>query len=110
MKQPFIEKTSSGMDVFFHMGVFRMYPGLIFSFEHKSAPRKLLQLRVFVGILDYLYVRWTKNLKLVEPLFTVTRSWSSYFVIFKFSINMQCFMMLLEQFGQIVVRAVATVT
>ena len=36
-----------------------------------------------VGILDFLYVSWTKISNLVEPLAVGTRSWSSLFRHFK---------------------------
>ena len=39
---------------------------------------------VSVGILDFFYVRWTKNLNLMEPLAMGNRTWSSYLGISKF--------------------------
>ena len=45
----------------------------------------------------FFYVRWTKNLNLVEPLFMVTRTWSDYFVISKFLDYMQNYMLRLER-------------
>ena len=40
-------------------------------------------MHVSVGSLYFHYVRWTKNLKIVESLVIVTRTWSSYSVISK---------------------------
>ena len=66
-------------------------------------------MHVSVGILDFLSVRWTRSSNLVEPLVMVTRTWDSFFVISKYSDYMQYSMMLLEKFGHIVVKALATV-
>ena len=63
-----------------------------------------------VGILDFLYVRWTKNLNLVEPLVMGTRTWSFHFVISKNLDYTQYYMMLLEQFGHIAVKDLVNVT
>ena len=67
-------------------------------------------MHVSVGILDSFYVRWTKKLKVVEPLVMGTRSWSFYFVPSKYLDCTQYYMMLLEQYGQIVLRDLVTVT
>ena len=42
-------------------------------------------MHVFVGILDFLYVRWTKNLKLVDSLVMEILIWTLYFVTPKYS-------------------------
>ena len=62
------------------------------------------------GTLDFLYVRRTKNLGLVELLVMVTRTGSAYLVISKFSDYLQNYMMPLEQCGHKVVRSPATIT
>ena len=67
-------------------------------------------MHVSVGILEFLYVRWTKNLNLVEPLVMGSRTWSSYFVISKYLDYTQNYMMLLEQSEHIVVKDLVTVT
>ena len=53
-------------------------------------------MHVSVGILDFLYMRWTKSLNLVEPLVMGTRTWSLYFVISKYLDYTQYYMMLLH--------------
>ena len=68
------------------------------------------QVHVSVGILDFLYVRWTKNLKLVEPLVMGTRTWSSHFVISKSLDYTQYYMFLLQQCDNIVAEVETTVT
>ena len=65
---------------------------------------------MFLGILDFPYARWTKNLNFVEPLVMVSRTWSSYFVISMYLDYMQNYMMLLEQQEHIVAKVQATVT
>ena len=67
-------------------------------------------MHVSVGFLDFLYVRWTKNLNLVEPLVIESRSWSFYFVTPKYLDHMQYYMMLLEQCGHLVAKVQATDT
>ena len=67
-------------------------------------------MHVSVGIPDFLYVRWTKTLILVEPMVMGTRTWSFYFVISKYLDYTQYYMMLLERCGHIVVKDLITVT
>ena len=80
------------------------------SFEHNRVRKKSFLKHVSVGIRDFLYVRWTKNLNLVEPLVMGTRTWSFYFVISEYLNYTQNYMMLLEQCGHIVVKDLLTVT
>ena len=54
-----------------------------------------------VGILDFLYVRWTKNINLVEPLVMGTRTWNYFFVNSKYLDYTQYYMMRLDQCGHI---------
>ena len=54
------------MVVLFLMSIVRLYPGLKLSLKQKELARTYLEVHVTVGILDLLYVRWTKNLKLVK--------------------------------------------
>ena len=65
---------------------------------------------VSVGTLDFLYVSWTKNLYLVEPLVIETRTWNSHFVIWKYLDYMQYYMVLLEQCRHKVAKVHAIVT
>ena len=67
-------------------------------------------MHVSVGILDFLYVRWTKNLKLVEPLVMCTCAWSSFFVTSNSLQYVKSYMMLHQQCGHILVKVQATVT
>ena len=64
---------------------------------------------VSVGILDFLYVRWIKNLNLVYSLVMETLIWTLFFVTPKYSDYTQYYMMLLEQFDHIVAKDLATV-
>ena len=98
------------MDVLFLMSIFRLYPGLKVSIKNKSVCKNFLKGHVFVGILDFIYVRLTKILSLVEPLVMGTRTWSFHFVISKYLGYTQYYMMLLEQFGHIVVKDLVTAT
>ena len=67
-------------------------------------------LHVSVGILDFLHVRWTKILNLLEPLVTGTRTWRSHSVVSKCWYYMQYYMMVLEQCGPIMAKVQATNT
>ena len=67
-------------------------------------------MHVSVGFLDFLYVTWTKNSNLVEPLAMGTSTWSFYFVISKYLDYTQNYMMMLEQCVHIVVKDLVTVT
>ena len=64
------------MDALVVMSIFRLYPGIILSFKHKSIKKNYFYVHVAVGILDFLCLRWTKNINLMEPLVLGTRSWS----------------------------------
>ena len=68
------------------------------------------KVHVSFGILDFLYVRWTKTLNMVEPLVMGTSTWSFYVVISKYLDYTQYYMMMLEQCGHIVVKDLVTVT
>ena len=67
-------------------------------------------MQVSVGILDFYYVRWTKNLNLVEPLVMGTRNWNFCVVISKYLDYTQYYMVLLEQCVRIVAKVQATAT
>ena len=56
-------------------------------------------MHVSFGILDFLYIKWTKSLILVEAQDDVIRTWSLYFVNSKYLHYMQYCMMLLEHCG-----------
>ena len=62
------------------------------------------------GILDFLYVSWTKNLYLVEPLVMGTGTLSFYFVTSKYLDYTQYYTVLLEQCGHMFVKGLATGT
>ena len=66
-------------------------------------------MHVSVGFLYFLYLRWTKSLNLVELLVTGTRTWSFHFVVSKYLDYTHYYMILLEQYGHIVVKDLATV-
>ena len=68
------------------------------------------QVHVSVGILEFSYLRWTKNFYLVEALVMVTPTWSSYFTISMYSDGMQNYLMVLEQWRHILAAVLATVT
>ena len=68
------------------------------------------QKNVPVGIPDFLYVRPTRKLHLVEILVLVTCAWSSDFVFSKNLDYTQYYMMLLEQYEHLVAKVQATVT
>ncbi len=65
---------------------------------------------VSVGFLDFLYMRWTKNLNLVDSLVMEILNWTLYFDTPKYSEYTQYYMMLLEQFNHIVAKDLATAT
>ena len=67
------------------------------------------KVHVSVGILDFHYVRWNKNLNLVDSLVMEALVWTLCFVPPKYSDFMQFYTMLLEQFDHIVVMLRATV-
>ena len=92
------------------MSIFRLYPGFKLSFEHNSVRKNLFLSACSVRIQDFLYVRWTKNLNLVEPLVMGTRTWNYYFVISKYLDYTQYYLMPPEQCGHIVAKDVVTVT
>ena len=98
------------MDALFLMRFFQLYPGLKMPFERNSVRKNLLLSAVSVGILDFLYVRWTKNLNLVEPLVMETRTWTLFFATPKYLDYMQLYKMLLEQFGYKPVKDLALAT
>ena len=64
---------------------------------------------VSVGILDFLYMRWTKKFNLVDSLVMELLIWTLYFVTKKYSDYAQYYMMLLEHFDHIVAKDLATV-
>ena len=66
-------------------------------------------MHVSVEILDFLYVRWSKNLNLVDSLVRESLVWTLYFVTRKYSDCMQYYTMLLEQFDHIGAKDPATV-
>ena len=55
------------------------------SFDHNSVRKNLFLflVHVSVGILDFLHVRRTKNLNLVEPLVMETRTLFRHFKVFR---------------------------
>ena len=111
MKQLLIIETNSVMIGWFSlMSIFRLHPALKKSFDYNIVGKNRFQRTCFFGILDLLYVRWNKNLNLVEPLVMGTRTWSFYFVISTFLDYTQHYMMLLEQCGLIVVKGLSTLT
>ena len=55
------------------------------------------------------YVRWSKNLILVEPLVVATHTWSSSFIISKHLDSMQYYMRVKRYCGHRVVKGLATV-
>ena len=61
-----------------------------------------------VGVQDFLYVRWTKNLDLLESLVMETLVWTLYFVFRKYLDSMQDYTMLLELFDHTVAKDLAT--
>ena len=67
-------------------------------------------MNVSVGILDFLYAKWTKNLNLVEPLVMEIPIWTLSFATPKYSDCMQYYTMLLEQFDSKPVKDLATGT
>ena len=67
-------------------------------------------MHVSVGILEFLYMRWTKNLNLVDSLVMEILISIMYFVTPKYSDYTQYYMMLLEQFDHIVAKVQATAT
>ena len=67
-------------------------------------------MHVSVGILDFLYMRSTKNINLVDSLVMGIVIWTLYFVTPKYSNYTQYYMMLLEQFDNIVAKDLATAT
>ena len=67
-------------------------------------------MHVSVGILVFLYVKWAKNLNLVDSLVMETLIWTLFFVTPKYSDYTQYYMMLLELFDHIVVKDLATAT
>ena len=67
-------------------------------------------MHVSVGIQDFLYVSWTKNLNLVEKLVMETPTCSLYFATPKYSDYMQYYTMLLEQFDYKPEKDLATAT
>ena len=86
------------MDVLFLMSNFRLYSGLKRHLNTIVFAKIYFPVHVSVGILDFLYVRWTKKLNLVEPLVMATRTWTWYFANPKYSDYMRYYMMLLEGF------------
>ena len=79
------------------------------SSEHNSVSKNLFLSACFCWD-SRLYVRWTKNLSLVEPLVMVTHTWSFYFVTSNYLDYMQYYMMLQEQCEHIVAKVQATGT
>ena len=84
------------MDVLFLMNIFRLYPRLKMSFEQDSVRKNLFLGACFCWDSRLFYVRWTKNINLVEPLAVETRTWTLYFATPKYSDYMQYYTMLLE--------------
>ena len=77
---------------------FFIVSGIKIVFWTQNCSQKPISRCIFLlVILDFLQERWTNNINLVEPLVMVTRTWSSYLVILKYSDYMQYYMMLLEQ-------------
>ena len=72
------------MDALLLMSIFRFYPGLKLSFQHKSVRKNLLWSMFLLGILDFLCLRWTQKLYLVKPLDMVTRTCNFYSVNWKY--------------------------
>ena len=75
----------------------------------KVFTKKFLGVHVSVRTLDFLYVRWTKNLDLVEPLVMGTHTLYFFLVISKFLDSTQYYMMLLEQCRHILAKVQVTV-
>ena len=67
------------------------------SFKHNSVRKNLLLGECSVGILDFLHVRWARNLYLVDSLVMEILTWTVYFVTRKHLDYIQYYMMLLEQ-------------
>ena len=79
MKQLCIIKTNSVMNgCLFPHEHFPIVLGM--SFEHNILRKTYSEVHVSEGILDFLYLRLTKNLNLLEPSVMGTRTWSFYFV------------------------------
>ena len=98
------------MDVLFVMSIFRLYPGLKSSVEHKS-DNKNLSLNAFFSWDARLSLRrMDQKFKIGGTIVMGTRSWSSYFVILTFLDDMQHYMMLLEQYRNRVAKVLATIT
>ena len=72
--------------------------------------KNFFKVHVVVGILEFLYMRWIKILKLVEPLVMENRTYSFYFITPEYSDYMQKHTKLLEQWDHIIVKILATVT
>ena len=64
------------MDIFFPISIFRLYPGLMLQFKHNSASKNPFSGARFCEILDFFYLRQTKDLKMMESMVLVTRTWS----------------------------------
>ena len=74
------------MDILILMSIFRLYPGFKISFEHHIVLQKRISKNLFLfGILDFLYVRRTKNINSLEPLIMGTRTSFSFrqFIVFR---------------------------
>ena len=104
-----IRQTLSRVDVLLLMGIFWSYPGLKVLFEYNGVHKSFFQMHVVVGMQDFLFMRRTKNSNLLELLLMGTRKWSSFFVNSKCLDYIQCCMMMLQQFWQVVAKVQATV-
>ena len=101
----------SRMDVLFLISVFRLYPGSKMTFEHNSVRKNLFLSSCFRwdSRLSLREMDVTKNLNLVDSLVMEILIWTLYFDTPKYSDYTQYYMMLLEQFDQIVAKDLATV-
>ena len=83
------------MGVLFLISVFRLYPRLKMTFEHNSVRKNLFLGARFCWDSRLPYVRWIKNLNLVDSLVMETLAWTLYSVTPKYSDCMQYYTMLL---------------
>ena len=81
MRQLFIiDSKSVANGLFFLISVFRLYLGLKRSYEHISVRKSLFLSACFCWDSGIFYVRWTKNLNLMDSLVMEIFFWTLLFV------------------------------
>ena len=71
------------------MALFWFFPEIKLFFEQNGVRKNVFYVYIFVGVLEFLCVRWTLKLKLAELFIVLTRTRSSYFMNSKYLDYMQ---------------------